>query len=250
MQVVMKLIGNLEGVSPFTQPRHPFSIVNRITLKAQLGHLQFCIVRCSAVAPPEGYSEENSHAADVKAMSKEAGGGAASKRHSASKLFHVHDRRYAYRGRAHVGAVWLSTVLYSGSRRGVRARCGEEVVMQMRHKKDWLRDIYKVKGELCVLSDEEVAAGGFAPCVPPLVEVTMPGDKLIADGEVRTGIWATAEHAAALPSLAELQKIQDCPLDEMMENLKQKAAEVREAEAARLRARPAQAANFDEALDV
>jgi hypothetical protein len=243
MQVVMRLMGNLEGISPFTQPRHPFSIVNRITLRAGLGHLQFCIVRCSAVAPPEGYSDQSALAADIAATSKEDNGS----RNFTPKPFHMHDERRAYRGRAHVGAVWLSTVQYSASRRAVRAKCGEEVVMQMRHRKDWLRGIYEVDGELCVLSDTEVQARGLKPFVPPHVTVTVPGNKLLADDEIRTGIWATAEDAANLPTLAELQEIRDVPLDEKLEIVKQRAAEVREAEAAAMRA--AQSA-YDAALDV
>jgi hypothetical protein len=132
----------------------------------------------------------------------------------------------------------------------VRAKCGEEVVMQMRHRKDWLRGIYEVGGELCVLSDAEGQARGLKPFVPPHVTVTVPGDQLLADDEIRTGIWASAERAAQLPTLSELQNIRDVPLDEKLEVLKQKAAEVREAEAAALRLARSQPAAFDAALDV
>lgn len=242
----MRLMGNLEGISPFTQPRHPFSIVNRITMRAGLGHLQFCIVHSADMAHSEGDSDQFAVAADIAATSKKVN----SSCNFTPKPSDMHGGPREYRGRAHVGAVWLSTVQYGGSRRGVRAKCGEEVVMQMRHRKDWLRGIYEVGGELCVLSDAEGQARGLKPFVPPHVTVTVPGDQLLADDEIRTGIWASAERAAQLPTLSELQNIRDVPLDEKLEVLKQKAAEVREAEAAALRLARSQPAAFDAALDV
>ena len=246
MQVVLRLLGGLEGVTPRTYPRHPFDIVNRVTLRAGLGHLQFCIVRCDAVPPPEGYADEAAAAAEMRAAA-EGGVASARQKHAVLTQHGVVDVRRAYRGRARVGAVWLSTVIHGGTRRGVRAACGEEVLMQMRHNKPFLRGISEVDGELCVLSEAEAAARGGRAAIPPDVSVSVPGDEALADGQVRTGVWETAERAAALPGLAELQRIRDWPLDQQMDAAKERAAKARHENDERSRAA---AAHVDAALDV
>lgn len=246
VQVVLRLLGGLEGVTPRTYPRHPFDIVNRVTLRAGLGHLQFCIVRCDAVPPPEGYADADAAAADARAA---AAGGVASARqkHAVLTQHGVLDVRRAYRGRARVGAVWLSTVIHGGTRRGVRAACGEEVLMQMRHRKDFLRGISELEGELCVLTEAEAVARGARVAIPPDVSVSVRGDEALAEGEIRTGVWETAERAAALPGLAELQRVRDWPLDQLMDAAKERAAKARRENEERSRAA---AANVDAALDV
>lgn len=43
LQVVMKLLDNLEGVSPSTYPKHPVNILSRITVKFGLSAVRFSI---------------------------------------------------------------------------------------------------------------------------------------------------------------------------------------------------------------
>ena len=48
----MKLMGNLEGVSPNTYPKPPYDIINFITLKAGLGYITLVsVINESALLP-------------------------------------------------------------------------------------------------------------------------------------------------------------------------------------------------------
>lgn len=231
----MKLLGNLDGISPATYPKHPYEIVNQLTLKARLGPLLFCVTRNDA--HHDLLSTQSAHFRAVP-RSQETGERSASSSATATtrstaahgvpsaRELHCETARRAevppnamYSGRAHVHNIWLSTVCFGETRRVVRARCAEQVLFQLRNDPGWLEQIAPVKGPTPVL---EVRASGDpslmkaergAPIAPAVVVAARGGQ---VDAQ-HTGVWVTAELAKQLPSLVALQEVRDGTLDEQMQ---------------------------------
>jgi hypothetical protein len=136
MQVIMRLLGHLEGVSPATYPRDTYGTVNKVTLKTGLGPLLFCIAHKDADPTPSasvtGAAAAASNADDTAdsqaagaagaqanslAMPLGGGTGAAASRERRREKADRMDvaAKGTYRGRTRVGPLWLSTVCYGDS---------------------------------------------------------------------------------------------------------------------------------------
>jgi hypothetical protein len=232
----MKLLGHLDGVSPDIFPKHPYEIVNQLTLKARLGPLRFCVVRNDAhdallstqSEPSKGVAHscatgectQTSSAKETTRSPAAHGVSSARERHreALQRAELPPDAYGVYRGRAHVRNMWLSPVCCGETRRVVRARCAEHVLLQLENDPGWLAQIAPVQGPTsapavraggCLSLTE--AAGG-APSAPAVVTASQGGE----GGAQHTGMWATAEMAKRLPSLVALQAVRDSILDEQM----------------------------------
>ena len=238
VQVVMRLLGDLQGITPATYPRVPFEIVNTLTLKAGLGQLEFVMVRSDQAPLPVPTASTSTCAvaragnANDTADSAHGTIGAAAGAHEATPTPQDKQRekrqrqeeaqKGAYRGRARVGGVWLSSTCYGDSRRVVKVRCGEQVLRQLRRDRHWLQQVIVDGGVACGVRDgPEVHTGAAAPgsAGGAGVHVSATGSAGGASGSGagandQDGNDAAAE--VALPSLKQMQQESDAPLDEKM----------------------------------
>lgn len=113
LQVVMRLLNNLAGVSPSTYPKHPVDILLRLTCKLGLPGVKFA-------------AEKN-------------------------ESWEVAETRY--RGRARMRNIWLTGIVHGSTRFSVRTKCAEEVLKQFRHDSSWLQQIQIDEDGKCVVED-------------------------------------------------------------------------------------------------
>lgn len=214
-QVVMKMLGNLEGVSPNTYPKPPYDIINHITLKAGFGYVTLVSVVNDvpidqrAVVNPNGQEGEAAAAAPGAGLSVAP----ARVRHlTAEARRELAAAEGLYRGRARVHNIWLSSVFYGETRRVVRARCSEQVLAQLQCDPKWLAQLRRNEEDGSGML--EIVAGSGA-AVPDVVVATEQGINGV-DGELRGGVFRMGESKARLPSIQELQHESDPDLDAEM----------------------------------
>jgi hypothetical protein len=166
LQVVMKLLDNLRGVSPATYPKHPVAILSRITIKLGLSTVRFAL---------------------DTAVTSGAGGA-------------------RYRGRARLRNMWLSDILVGHSRFAVRTKCAEEALQQLRHDPHWLNQLSLDEDGTFALNDVMATAQAAsmpgapsAACTSAAPGDTNAGDKADGDG----GRVPPAEGAAGVSSAGE-----------------------------------------------
>lgn len=234
LQVVMRLLGKLAGITPDTFPRVPFEIVNTLTLKAGLGPLQFAIVRSDQAPLPTasrsstGAAAAAGNATDTAASAPPQGSAAAAgaalapeptptpqARQREKRQRQEEAQKGAYRGRAHVGGVWLSSTCRGESRRVVKVRCGEQVLMQLRRDRHWLQLVDARDGRALGVRDRP----------PPSAGARAPGSTGGAAVRIESGIAeGSSVDDVVLPTLRELQREGDAPLDERMRAVRQRTA--------------------------
>ena len=136
----MKLLDNLEGVTPSTFPKNPIGIVNEIVQQQ----------KCKYVF---GYRTEQRQAANTADYAC----GACVDEDDGVTLYHGIGSVKGPTGKL----VAVSEEKTAGSRRAVRSRCSEQVLLRMHHDKDYLqRAIDEVK------STEDLENGGAASPAP------------------------------------------------------------------------------------
>lgn len=118
VQVVTKLLDNLDGVTPSTFPKNPIGIVNEI-IQQQKCKYDF-VYRCETMAISDS---------SVSALSPSAGAAVADADGAAGSqmIFYGTARVKGPQERV----VVLSEEKTAGSRRAVRARCSEQVLLRM-----------------------------------------------------------------------------------------------------------------------
>ena len=156
VQVVLRLLGNLDGVSPDTYPRDPYQLINTRTLKAGLGPTVIKIVNNSAADAPTSSVTTGAVAAGGNDSDTAASGSkaaVAATETAAEKAVRRTERaeqvaKGKYRGRAMLGRLWASQTCYGDSKRVVRVRCAQQMLKHLQHDAKWLDQVDRSTLEL------------------------------------------------------------------------------------------------------